>query len=62
MDLFPQFGWTKNHIDIEEAIPVDMPEPLGRDVDVHMMCDSDHTGGKGPDTLALVFLSSVTWL
>jgi hypothetical protein len=25
---------------------VDMPEPLGKDVDVRMMCDSDHAGDK----------------
>jgi hypothetical protein len=23
---------------------VDMPEPLGKDVEVRMMCDSDHAG------------------
>ena len=23
-----------------------MPEPLGKDVDVRMMCDSDHAGDK----------------
>ncbi len=26
------------------AIPVDMPKPLDKDVDVRMMCDSDHAG------------------
>jgi hypothetical protein len=46
MDSFLQFHWTKFHGNIEEAIPVDMPEPLGGDVDVHMMCDSDHAGDK----------------
>ncbi len=25
---------------------MDMPEPLGKDVYVHMMCDSDHAGDK----------------
>jgi hypothetical protein len=25
---------------------VNMPEPLGKDVDVRMMCDSDHAGDK----------------
>jgi hypothetical protein len=33
MDSFPQFDWTKFFDDIEEAIPVDMPEPLSNDVD-----------------------------
>jgi hypothetical protein len=46
MDSFPQFEWTKFYGDVEEAIPVDMPEPLGKDSDVCMMCDSDHIGDK----------------
>ncbi len=25
---------------------MDMPEPLGKDVDVRMMCESDHAGDK----------------
>jgi hypothetical protein len=28
--------------DVEEAIPPDMPPPLGKDVDLRMMVDSDH--------------------
>jgi hypothetical protein len=31
---------------VEEAIPPDMPPPLGKDVDLHMMVDSDHSGEK----------------
>jgi hypothetical protein len=46
MDSFPQFDWTKFYGDVEEAIPVDMPESLGKDVDVRIMCDSDHAGKK----------------
>jgi hypothetical protein len=46
MKSFPQFNWTKFYGDIEEVISADMPEPLGKDVDVNMMCDSDHTGDK----------------
>ncbi len=37
---------TEFYGDVEEAIPVDMPEPLGKDVDIRMMCDSDHAGDK----------------
>ncbi len=25
---------------------MDMPEPIGKDIDVHMMCESDHAGDK----------------
>jgi hypothetical protein len=46
MGQLSQFDWTKFYSDTEEAIPVDMPEPLGKDVDVRMMCDSDHAGDK----------------
>jgi hypothetical protein len=34
MDSFPQFDWTEFYDDVEEAILVDVPEPLGKDVDV----------------------------
>jgi hypothetical protein len=46
MGMFPQYNWTNFYGNIEEAIPVDMPEPLGKDVDVRMMCDSDHAGDR----------------
>jgi hypothetical protein len=46
MEQFPQFNRTGFYSDVEEAIPVDMPEPLGKNVDVRMMCDSDHAGDK----------------
>jgi hypothetical protein len=46
MGKFLQYNWTKFYRDVEEAIPVDMPEPLGKDVDIHMMCDSGHAGDK----------------
>jgi hypothetical protein len=42
--LFPKYDWTEFYGDVEEAIPPDMPEPLGKDLDVRMMCDSDHAG------------------
>jgi hypothetical protein len=31
---------------MEEAIPPDMPPPLGEDIDLCMMVDSDHVGEK----------------
>jgi hypothetical protein len=46
MGQFPQYNWTKFYGNVEEAIPVDMPEPLSKDFDVRMMCDSDHAGDK----------------
>jgi hypothetical protein len=37
MGQFSQYNWTKFYGNVKEAIPVDMPEPLGKDVDVRMM-------------------------
>jgi hypothetical protein len=39
-------NWTEFYGNVKEAIPLDMPEPLGKDVDVRMMCDSDHAGDQ----------------
>ena len=46
MSAFPCYDWTEFYGDIMEAIPPDMPMPLGRDVDLCMMCNSDHAGDK----------------
>jgi hypothetical protein len=40
----PSFEWTEFYGNMEEAIPPDMPPPLGKDVDIRMMVDSDHAG------------------
>ena len=52
--LFPEYDWSVFYGDVKEAIPSDMPEPLGKDVDVRMMCDSDHAGEKRTNALVLV--------
>jgi hypothetical protein len=62
MGQFPQYNWTKFYCNVEEAIPVDMLELLGKDLDVPMMCDSDHAGGKRTRGSRTVFLSFVIWL
>jgi hypothetical protein len=43
---FPSFEWMEFYGNVEEAIPPNMPPPLGKDVDLHMMVDSDHAGEK----------------
>ncbi len=45
-NAFPSFEWTEFYGNVEEAIPPDMPPPLGKDVDLCMMVDSDHAGEK----------------
>jgi hypothetical protein len=42
----PTFEWTEFYGNVEESIPPDMPPPLGKDVDLHMMVDSDHAEEK----------------
>ena len=46
MNDFPTYDWTEFYGDVKEAIPADMPEPLGKDVDLRMFVDSDHAGDK----------------
>jgi hypothetical protein len=43
---FPSFEWMEFYGNVEEAIPPNMPPPLGKDVDLRMMVDSDHAGEK----------------
>ena len=38
--------WTSFYGNVKEAIPLDMPEPLGKDVDLRLYVDSDHAGDK----------------
>ncbi len=52
---------------MEEAIPPDMPPPLGKDLDLHMMVDSDHAGDKKTQhshTGFIIFCNSapIIWL
>jgi hypothetical protein len=67
MDSFPQFDWTEFYGDIAEAIPVNMPEPLGKDVDVCMMSDSDLTGDNRTrrsrtDFLIFCYMALIDWV
>jgi hypothetical protein len=52
---------------MEEAIAQDMPPPLGKDVDLRMMVDSDHAGEKRTrcsNTGFIIFcnLAPIIWL
>ena len=64
---FPIYDWTEFYGDVEEAIPPDMPPPLGKDIDLRMMVDSDHAGDKmtrRSRTGFLIFcnLSPIIWI
>ena len=43
---FHKYDWNEFYGDVTEALPPDAPEPLGKDVDIRMMVDSDHAGDK----------------
>jgi hypothetical protein len=64
---FPTFEWMEFYGDMEEAIPPDVPPPLGKDIDLRMMVDSDHAGEKRTrcsHTGFIIFcnLAHITWL
>jgi hypothetical protein len=46
LTAFPTYDWTEFYSNVEEAIPPDMPPPLGKDIDICMMVDNDHAGEK----------------
>jgi hypothetical protein len=64
---FLSFEWTEFYGNMEEAIPPGMPPPLGKDVDLHLMVDSDHAGEKRTQrsrTRFIIFcnLAPIIWL
>ena len=38
--------WAEFYGDTTKAIPFNMPEPREKDIDLRLMCDSDHAGDK----------------
>ena len=46
MISFKWCNWREFYGKVAEAVPTDAPEPLGKDVNLQMMIDSDDTGDK----------------
>ena len=46
LDTFQKHDWTKLYGDAKEAIPPDMPKPLGKEVVMRCFADADHAGNK----------------
>ena len=46
MTVFKEQDWESFYGDVKEAVPLDMPEPRGKSVDLRMFVDSDHAGDK----------------
>ncbi len=64
---FQTCEWKEFYGDVKEGIPLDAPKPLGKDVDICMMVDSDHSGDKKTRrsrTGFLIFVNNaiVDWL
>jgi hypothetical protein len=62
-----QHGWEEFHGDVQEAIPTNAPPPLGKEVDLRMMVDSNHAGDNMTRQLRtgfLIFLNMllINWL
>ena len=46
MSVFTSHDWKEFYGDVQEAIPPNAPQPLGKDIDLRMYVDSDHAGDK----------------
>jgi hypothetical protein len=46
MSVFKECDWKEFYGDVEEALPLNAPEPRGCDIDLRMFVDSDHAGDK----------------
>ncbi len=56
LSAFPQYEWTEFYGNVKEAISPDIPPPLGKDVKLCMMVDSDHEGDKATRCFRTSFL------
>ena len=59
--------WAEFYGDATKAIPLNMPELRGEDIDLRLMCVSDHTGDKSTRqscTVYLIFINMalIAWL
>ena len=43
---FKKQDWMQFYGNVKEAIPMNAPEPRGKDADLRLMVDSDHAGDK----------------
>jgi hypothetical protein len=43
---FPVANWTEFYRDAKEEIPLNAPEPLGKEVNMYCFCDADHAGDR----------------
>jgi hypothetical protein len=56
---FKKVDWKTVYGDVEETLPPNMPEPMGKTVEIHCFVDADHAGNlatRRSHTGILVFL------
>ena len=46
MTAFPTYGWKESYGEVLEAIPPDMPTPLGKDIGLRMIVDNDYANNQ----------------
>ena len=46
MNQFKDCDWKEFYGDVQEAIPPNAPVPRGKEVDIRLSVDSDHTGDR----------------
>ena len=44
--VFMEYDWSEFNKDAKEAIPINVTEPHGKEVDIHMFMDSNHAGDE----------------
>ena len=47
IDTFLKHDWTKFYVDVKEAMPPDIPEPLVKEVVMRCFVDADHSVREG---------------
>ena len=46
LDNFKECDWKNFYGDVKEAVPLNAPEPRGKEVDLRLFVDSDHAGDR----------------
>ena len=55
---FIRRDWDGYYGNVKEEMPPDMPEPLGKDVDLHLFVDASHANDKSTEDQGLDILYS----
>ena len=58
-NVFKKCDWWELYMEANEAIPMNIPEPWGKEVDIHIFVNSNHAGDKVPHRSRSGFLMYV---